>query len=99
MNFKIGQEVVCIKSHSQGAVKEGEIYTIEDLNLCPKCKELDLHVGIYNTSFLVECTCGHLDDTVISWLHHSLFKPLDELYNEELNEELNEIFSKQPFEI
>ena len=95
MNFKIGQEVVCVKSHSQGIVKAGELYIIKDLKLCASCKTLDIDVGIINPTTHTGCFCGKTFKSKASWFNYSLFKPLDELYNKELNE----IFSKQPFEL
>jgi hypothetical protein len=81
-------------------VKEGEIYTVKNLNLCLKCKCLDIDVGIKPIHSITECSCGHLSNpNGVFWLAHDLFHPLDDLYNEELNEELSEIFTKQPFEI
>lgn len=108
MNFKVGQEVVCVKTHSQGVVKEGEIYVVKDMKIdC--CKELSLDVGVSSKKIDAHLTIGQICRCAdcgrqkvhdgIWWLAHDLFKPLDELYNEELTEELTEIFSKQPFEI
>lgn len=101
--FEIGQKVVCVKTHSEGVVKEGEIYTVEDFKVnC--CKKLVLDVGLkskYNNGNMVRCReCGSIITHYGGWwIHYSLFKPLDDLYNEELNSELEEIFSKQPFEV
>ena len=98
--FELGQTIICVKNHSQGAVKEGEIYTVKDLKLCPKCKLLTIDVGIkpVHDSFL--CICRHTEyNHTAYWFSHTRFRPLDDLYNEELNEELSKIFTKQPFEL
>lgn len=108
MNFKIGQEVVCLKSHPEGAVKEGEIYTIKDMKIdC--CKYFVLDVGVssqpMNPHLKIgqKCLCVMGIHSIVNdgiwWLDHSRFKPLDEWQNKELNEELIEIFSKQPYEL
>jgi hypothetical protein len=99
--FELGQKIVCVKNHSQGAVKEGEIYTVKDLMLCAKCKSLAIDVGIkaaYGKSICGSCNVVVKIDR-IHWINHILFRPLDDLYNEELNEELSEIFTKEPFEL
>ena len=98
--FELGQKIVCVKSHSEGVVKEGEIYIVKDLRLCSKCKDLDIDVGIKTNLPLGQCCCNHAAFTNgIHWLAHDLFRPLDDLYNEELNEELSEILTKEPFEL
>lgn len=32
--FKVGQRVVCIKSHSQGVVKKGNVYIVSSMDSC-----------------------------------------------------------------
>jgi hypothetical protein len=102
--FEIGQKVMCVKSHSKGVVKEGEIYTVSDFKVdC--CKNFVLDVGIrirkHPADELVYCiNCKHLMyDDGIWWIGYRLFKPLDDLYNEEIEELMQEVYEKQPFEL
>jgi hypothetical protein len=102
--FEIGQKVVCVKTHSKGAVKEGEIYTVLDLKVdC--CKNFVLDVGIrqreYPPDQLFYCVNNtHLMyDDGIWWIGYRLFKPIDDLYNEEIEELMQEVYEKQPFEL
>lgn len=44
MNWYIGQEIVCIKTHSLGLIKEGEIYIIN--GLANGCCDVKIDVGI-----------------------------------------------------
>lgn len=97
--FELGQKVVCLGKHPQGLLKDGEIYTVKDLMLCPKCKHLAVDVGVKQTYIGSGCHCGQfISGHENCWFSHTRFRPLDDLYNEELNEELSEIFTKQPFE-
>jgi len=100
--YEIGQQVVCVKSHSQGRVKEGEIFTIKDLRLCKCCKYLEIDIGLkYNGNPMQVCTpCRHLDfKNGVQWTGHELFRPIDDLYNTEIEELMNEVNEKQPFEV
>ena len=92
MNFKKGQEIVCVKTHSRGLVKEGELHVVKNLNNCPNCGDLIIDVGMTTEKFITECYCHTLIRSYgIHWFSHKLFKPLDDLFNEEINELLKEI--------
>jgi hypothetical protein len=98
--FEIGQKVVCVKTHSRGLVNDGEIYTIINLKLCTKCKSLDVNVGVKTEHKYIECTCGEIEKSKgVAWLDYRLFKPLDNLYNEEIEELMQQVYEKQPFEL
>ena len=93
MNWHIGQEIVCIKTHSQGVVKRGKIYTIQGLQQSScECHYIDIDVGIKgNGSNTVRCgDCKGITRVVgnIHWLHEELFAPLE--YDEQAIEELLE---------
>ena len=104
--YEIGQKVVCVKTHPKGVVKEGETYKIESINFFQCCKALVVAVGIKQKpeywsknrvpkiGDYVNCMCcisfqydGHV------WLAASRFRPLDDMYNEEI-EELTEVLSE-----
>lgn len=90
--WKIGQEIVCIKTHSKGVVKRGQIYTIQALrkSIC-NCYSIIIDVGINNSHIGGICrTCGKtavLDDN-IWWFSEKLFAPLE--YNADGIKELIE---------
>jgi len=48
--WHIGQDIVCIKSHSHGAVKEGDVYVIQGLK--QSCCMVSIDVGIRSTANL-----------------------------------------------
>jgi len=96
--YEIGQKIVCVKTHSQGVVKEGQLFVVKNLRLCVNCKVLDIDVGIRLESRMA-CSCGCVTFCQAWWLHHFLFKPLDELFNEEIAELMTEINEKAPFEL
>jgi hypothetical protein len=92
MNWHIGQEIVCIKTQSQGLVKRGRIYTIMGLQkpLC-KCKGVDINVGIptpHLFGMCSDCNTRWRNNTGFCWFDESLFAPLE--YNQEAINELLE---------
>lgn len=96
-----------MKTHSQGAVKEGDIHTVKGLKMgC--CGKLCVDVGIkhpnekgFEIGELRKFTsCGHIEAFDGKWwVYASLFRPLDDLYNTEIEELMNEVNERQPFEI
>jgi len=96
-NWKIGQDIVCIKTHEQGVIKEGEVFTIKGIrtDFC-SCSFIHFNVGIGTTNKREVCTfCGfHAVATNIYWLSETRFAPLDTLTD---ISEIEEILS-QPIE-
>ena len=105
-NFHIGQDVVCIKTHSKGIVKEGDVFTVKGLreSTC-KCNDIEIHVGIYDTlgynSYRNSCMIcgwqGELTTSNVWWFSNILFAPLDTLTDiseieEILNQPIEELF-------
>lgn len=91
MNWHIGQEIVCIKTHSQGLVKRGRIYTIKGLQkgFCP-CYHILIDVGIEHsgTTGCVRCNKRMPENTSNAWFGEHLFAPLE--YDQQAIEELLE---------
>ncbi len=78
--FKIGQKVVCVKTHSQGLVKKGKNYIVKS-NSCPcNCIAIDVGAIVSGTSDLNECYNCKLvyphDNR--QFICESLFAPLKE---------------------
>lgn len=90
----IGQEIVCIRTHSRKVVKAGEIYKIKALkeSKC-KCKNLTIiDVGVLANSGFAKCTiCDtRYEKTDNSWwFSETLFAPLE--YNQDEIERILEI--------
>ena len=105
--YEIRQQVVCVKTHSMGAVKEGDIKQIKSIMIgC--CGDLVLDVGVSNRRVSdiplgAACWCCNSKHTLIEdgiwWISATLFRPLDDLYNTEIEELMNEVNEKQPFEV
>ena len=88
MNWRIGQEIVCIKSHSWGAVKEGKVYTIKGIRKA--CCHVQLDVGIQSDIkeyYCKRCFTSY-EDNNIWWIADFLFSPLE--YDQNAIEELLE---------
>ncbi len=97
MNWHIGQDIVCIKTHSRGFATKGTVYTIKSIRsgAC-NCKDLDLDIGVrYDMGNVDVVTCGvcrcKLANDGVEWMSETIFYPLDTLVNiSELTEVLNE---------
>ena len=95
MSWYIGQDVVCIKTHSKGIVKEGEIFNI--IGLQKICCGINLDVGIKTDFDAINCGCGKYQiANGVYWLGEVLFSPLDSLTD---ISEIDEVLSKPVFEI
>ncbi len=97
MNWYIGQEIVCIKTHSKGYVERGKIYTIKVLQKghC-NCTDILVDVGITTTiaiHFCSSCDIMWGNKTNAYWFSERLFAPLE--YNQQAIDELLE----QPCEV
>ena len=93
--FEIGQKVVCVKTHPEGVVKEGEVYTL--IGWKQSCCSQQVNVGIKSKRLPngAICKCPKCQQLDISdgywWLKSTRFRPLDDLFNEEIEELMNEI--------
>ena len=100
-NWYIGQDVVCIKTHSEGVVKEGETYTIKSLKegFC-NCISVLIHIGIFDDSTHEMCQdCDIIVPSTgnILWLWEGLLGSPDTLtcsseMEEILNQPIEELF-------
>lgn len=86
----IGQDIVCVKSHSQDVVKEGDIHVVHGLK--QGCCAIYIDVGISIKSKFIRCICGSMVvSNGIHWIGETLFAPLDSLVSlEEIEEVLSE---------
>lgn len=87
LEFEVGRPVVCIKTHSQGVVKEGDTFTLLDMRpgYC-KCEELLLCVGHKRRKPLGMCRkCGqqHIPEGDDFYLSSTLFAPMDDWHEAE----------------
>lgn len=90
MNWYIGQEIVCIKTHSQGMVKRGQTFIIKGLSngFC-RCTAVLIDVGVISNNLRVECKyCNVIinKNSNVHWFAESYFSPLE--YNQEAIDEL-----------
>lgn len=95
-NWRIGQDIVAIRTHIQGYFKEGDTFTVEAIKrgLCPCCPIM-LNIGMKRTQNRFYSCSMHLvslheqDDPYFFGSLH--FSPLDSLADiSELTEVLNE---------
>jgi hypothetical protein len=98
MNWYIGQEIVCVKTHSERLVKKDELHTILGLKQC-KCGAIKIDVDIEACCYIDFSCCGieYENHENIMWFSETLFRPLDELADiTELTEVLE---NTKPFEV
>jgi hypothetical protein len=79
-------EVVCIKTHSQGIVKEGEIYPLLDTRADCSCGATMYDIGAKSEAIFQVCMCGkeYVRNNKTWWLDSRLFAipNLEEIYGE-----------------
>lgn len=92
MNWYIGQEIVCIKSHSQGIVEEGKVYTIQGLrqSCCSVCIDIGCKTNRGYTK-CGKCNTIYYPPDEIYWILERLFAPIE--YNQQAISELLENIS------
>lgn len=94
IDYTIGDDIVCVKTHSQGIVKEGEVYKCLGLTIAScSCKKYLVDIGETSTN---GCTlyrpCKEISTTDgIIWINATMFRKLDTLINiDEITELLEE---------
>jgi hypothetical protein len=90
MNWYIGQEIVCIKSHTKNIVIKGKTYTIRRISPGP-CRHstVILDVGFKTKegySSCNKCLVRMKDEQKAYWLSETLFAPIE--YDNKSIEEL-----------
>lgn len=82
MNWYIGQEIVCIKTHSTGVIKEGQVFVIKGLRAAP-CEHYECMIDVGVTSYNLLLTCNYCGKTENNhgtfWFGNQLFAPLQDL--------------------
>ncbi len=102
--FEINQKVVCIDPLHSAPIKKGGVYTVKDMKIhCDKSLILDIGIRDSQGKNMLQSSsvgdvykcksCGkiHIVDEVW-WFDAKRFRPLDDMYNEEI-EELTEVLS------
>lgn len=74
--FAIGQKVVCIKSHTQGLVRKGNTYVVQDIHVMP-CGCWNVNVGVKTDKDFSGCDRHGVivDSGGIAWIGVCLFAP------------------------
>lgn len=106
MPLEVGKLAVCIKSHSEGVVKKGDVKEILGMKK-EKCGCISVDVGLKDifkagTELMDTCTIHgdksndyRLPYTIITdgiwWLQTFLFAPIDNLTDEYIDEVLDKI--------
>ena len=82
MNWYIGQPIVAIKNHPQGAFTKGQEFVIKSLRTSScKCNEIEIDIGMTEevAHTLSRSGCGQvvLDKRSTWWFSDKRFAPLD----------------------
>lgn len=79
--FYIGQRVVCIETHSWGAVIKDQIYIIKGVKTSCEHHPWIVDVGIKADTWTCGCgTCGKPEITDIWWICATRFAPIQEKF-------------------
>lgn len=98
--FSINQRVVCIKTHSQNAVIEGNIYVVKGNKYCPQCDLYMVNVGVPNMSSRSKCRCGAVSyHNGNHWIAGDLFAPIDETFADSVLEKIMEDVLEEELEL
>lgn len=103
IDYRAGDEIICIKDHSQGVVKKGEIYTAHELkrNGCGCILLVD--VGYISDRQFTKCpACGMNDEKTdnVWWVDARLFRRLLTKSEEaDLADVLAEVFQEELFSL
>jgi hypothetical protein len=86
-------DLYCIKTHSQGIVIAGNIYTLLNTRKCKTCGYLNYDVGVRDFNRLNdECVCERIaKENEIWWVGSELFVPIDNINIEEAIEKINQL--------
>lgn len=89
--FHIGQRVVAVRDHHQGAYKKGDTFKVKGANKC-RCGSCNIDIGIPSTKRYRKCVpCGHREFVLdgIWWFRETAFAPI-EPRSVEIDEEIIE---------
>lgn len=81
--FRIGQKVVCVKTHSENLVIKGKIYTVLNTNCPCNCNAVDVGIvddspyGIFKAVKCYQCNSIYSYGK-IWWISSKLFAPLQD---------------------
>lgn len=98
--FEVGKKVICIKTHTQGVVKAGQVFDLMGIRKSDcKCSSIQLDIGLknpYQVGQRVLCQCGIVCiETRIYWLGSTLFAPYDDSLSSITADELIESLEYQ----
>lgn len=89
--FQVGKKVICVKTHSQGAVKKGQVFELLGIKKSNcKCGDLVLDVGLKSICYTQRClTCNEVWTAPdIWWIGEDKFAPYDDSLSEITVDEL-----------
>ena len=106
IDYTVGDEIVCVRTHSQGVVKEGQIFTCLGLQKspCQECATYLVDVGVKSRNELgdVITHCSRLHqydkpriDDGVWWFNATMFRNLQKI---DISEAL-EVLQEEPFKV
>lgn len=74
--FKVGQEVVCVRNHSQLVIKKGQQFIVLGLDKC-ECGKWIVDIGVPVRDYTLCKGCGSLKQAKgVWWMGAHLFAPI-----------------------
>lgn len=82
--FEVGKKIICVKTHSQGVVKRGQVFELLAIKKNKCCGNVSFDIGI--PSATVNSMCRMCYTTYVNngtmWVCHTLFAPYDDSLSE-----------------
>ena len=78
MNFYVGQKVVCVKSHSMGLYKKGQVFTVQVVRKEKCCGVVTINIGVKTHYYIMTCSLCRTDYRDEDYYVSSSFRPLQE---------------------
>lgn len=95
-HFEVGKKVICIKDHSMGVVKRGDIFELHSIRKSPcGCGAIELDVNIPTPSYAKSVICTRCSTKTLGtpttwWVRSDRFAPYDDSLSELTSDKLIE---------
>lgn len=94
--MKVGDKVIAIRTHSQGAFIKGQEYIIKDKTTC-SCGKLSIFIGVMLKSYMMSSICRDCFSTYNGrkwWFCSTSFRKIEPKFTNEVTKELKEQFKE-----
>jgi hypothetical protein len=79
VSFKVGDEVICIRDHTEKIVRNGDVFRVKGLESNPCCGSIIVDVGVRSNRPYTKCytcQCSYKKDDGNYWFAAMLFRKI-----------------------